>query len=137
MSEGRGITLAIFGIVALIAIVGLVLLFSGRLTGNVAYGSTDPGIYGGDKLYGGGQYGVELPYTVNRPVKGVYQTWEGNEVAITGTKRTTTRIPSKWTTCEDGHRVDVTQLGSMMERGSSCVFNVDLNSWCCSDIDYI
>jgi hypothetical protein len=45
--EGKGIALAILGIVAVIAVVGLVLLFKGGLTGK--------GIYGGD-LTRGQQY---------------------------------------------------------------------------------
>jgi hypothetical protein len=49
MTEGRGVALAILGIVALIAVVGLVMLFSGRMTAKVVAG--DP-IYGVDKLYG-------------------------------------------------------------------------------------
>jgi hypothetical protein len=47
--EGKGIAMAILGIVAVIAVVGLVLLFKGGATGNVA-GST-----AGAKIYGGGE----------------------------------------------------------------------------------
>jgi hypothetical protein len=46
--EGRGITLAILGIVAVIAVVGLVLLFTGA-TARVASPT------GGAKIYGGGE----------------------------------------------------------------------------------
>ncbi len=43
--EGKGVALAILGIVAVIAVVGLIMLFTGA-TGKFAAG--------GDKLYGGG-----------------------------------------------------------------------------------
>lgn len=46
--EGRGVALAILGIVAVIAVVGLVLLFKGGTTGKVA------GTTAGAKVYGGG-----------------------------------------------------------------------------------
>ncbi len=71
--EGRGIALAILGIVAVIAVVGLVLLFTGA-SGGVAY----PGIA---KVYGGVHYGEEFPYLTDRTQGGFPQT-AGNPDAI-------------------------------------------------------
>ena len=51
--EGKGIALAILGIVAVIAVVGLVLLFKGG-TGKVAYSTA------GAKVYGGGEIAHDL-----------------------------------------------------------------------------
>lgn len=48
MTEGKGVALAILGVVAVIAVVGLILLFTGA-TGKVAYSTA------GAKLYGGGE----------------------------------------------------------------------------------
>jgi hypothetical protein len=104
MSESRGVALAILGIVALIAVVGLVLLFSGRTTGQV----TIPGIYGGygaDKTYGGWERAEETtprgdvghPYQGSY-VKGVPTTWEGQTVAVVGGSQATYREPSRFST---------------------------------------
>ncbi len=71
--EGRGIALAILGIVAVIAVVGLVLLFTGA-TGKMAF----PGLA---KVYGGVNYGQEFPYLVDRSAGGYPQT-AGNPDAI-------------------------------------------------------
>lgn len=61
--SGRGVALAILGIVAVIAIVGLVLLFSGaKKTAQVAQGL--------DKVYGGALKGEEYPYLEGRTVGG-------------------------------------------------------------------
>ncbi len=64
--EGKGIAMAILGIVAVIAVVGLVLLFTGA-TGNMAF----PGI---PKVYGGVNAGQEFPYLVDRSAGGYPQT---------------------------------------------------------------
>ncbi|MEM2916369.1 MAG: hypothetical protein QXT19_03380 [Candidatus Woesearchaeota archaeon] len=66
IEEGRGVALAILGIVAVIAVVGLVLLFTGA-AGNVVH----PGIA---KVYGGVNYGEEFPYLVQRSQGGYPQT---------------------------------------------------------------
>jgi len=105
--SGKGIALAILGIVAVIAIVGLVLLFSGaKKTGQVAY-------TGVDKVYGGALKDVEYPYLENRPAKGVPVLPEGVEVVDEQTayaqgvpyrtyNRVPDQIPSTQTTCGEG-----------------------------------
>lgn len=78
MEEGKGVAMAILGIVAVIAVVGLILLFTGA-TGNGSYGGalTRPGTY----LYEKGEEPVRYtspvledrgaPYYKHRP------SWEG------------------------------------------------------------
>lgn len=72
--EGKGVALAILGIVAVIAVVGLILLFKGGTTGNVA------GTTAGAKIYGGGEiaHGLDqyqdpegyVRYSTPRPLEG-------------------------------------------------------------------
>jgi hypothetical protein len=64
--EGRGVALAILGVVAVIAVVGLVLLFRGG-TGELTF----PGI---PKVYGGVHVGEEFPYLTDRSSGGYPQT---------------------------------------------------------------
>ncbi len=104
--SGRGVALAILGIVAVIAIVGLVLLFTGaKKTGQV--------VLVGDKVYGGALKDVEYPYLEGRPAKGVPVTPEGIEVADEQTAyaegvpyrtygRVPDQIPTVQTTCGEG-----------------------------------
>lgn len=63
--EGRGVALAILGIVAVIAVVGLVLLFTGA-TAKVSAPF--------QKVYGGVHYGEEFPYLVSRSSGGYAST---------------------------------------------------------------
>lgn len=58
--EGKGVALAILGVVAVIAVVGLVLLFSGA-TAKVSLPS---------KVYGGALEGKEFPYLMSRTTGG-------------------------------------------------------------------
>jgi hypothetical protein len=121
MSEGRGVALAILGIVALIAVVGLILLFSGKLTGQVTlpaaygdYATPSPKTYGGwnnvqllsprgavvaqEAMTGGGaSYPNEGSW-----VKGVPYTPEGIPVAVIGGSQATYREPTRLTTCQPG-----------------------------------
>lgn len=105
--SGRGVALAILGIVAVIAIVGLVLLFSGaKKTAQVATGL--------DKEYGGAMKGVEYPYLEGRTVKGgVGATPEGVPVSdeqkayaegvpYRTFSRVQDQIPTPQTTCGAG-----------------------------------
>ncbi len=151
MSEGRGVALAILGIVALIAVVGLVLLFSGRLTGKVVTNDIYGG-YGANKLYSGGYraqgdaprgpVGYPEEYKggyVSNPnqgswVKGVPQTWEGQEVVAIGGSQATARVPTKFTTCPAGlDRMGSREMQSLDDdEYSRCVpGGFDDSSMCC------
>jgi len=63
--EGKGVALAILGVVAVIAVVGLVLLFAGA-TGKVSAPY--------QKLYGGVHYGEQYPYLSDRTTGGMANT---------------------------------------------------------------
>jgi hypothetical protein len=135
MSEGKGVALAILGIVALIAVVGLVLLFSGKMTGNVvAPGAEIYGGYGANKLYGGNyrvqesapRGAVSYPETykgghVANPnqgtyVKGVPVTWEGQVVSVVGGSQSIYREPTRFTTCPAGlDRMGSRQMQSLSD----------------------
>jgi hypothetical protein len=129
MTEGR-VSLAILGLVALIAVTGLVTLFSGRPTGNVVTEEMYGG-YGSDKLYGNWPYAEQRIH--GSLVKGVEQTVEGQNVAEVGGASSIQRTPSYYTTCAQGERsVDVEEMLAMEERGSTCSFNAGINRWCCS-----
>jgi hypothetical protein len=73
MEEGKGVAIAILGIVAVIAVTGFVLLYSGA-TGNVF-------LSGLPKVYGGVNVGEQFPYLVDRSAGGYPQT-AGNPDAI-------------------------------------------------------
>lgn len=104
--NGRGVALAILGIVAVIAIVGLVLLFSGaKKTAQVATGL--------DKEYGGSLKDVEYPYLEGRSVGGSPVTPEGvrrsdeqkayaEGVPYRTFSRVPDQIPTPQTTCGEG-----------------------------------
>jgi len=142
MAEHKGLSLTILGIVAVVAILGLVLLFKTAVTGNQAY----PLSYGADKLYGGGktvaQGGTE-PWTPSW-VKGVPVTPENqrvldassNEVpgyatARTGIKSATRRQASDFTTCGAG-LTEATEFEVEQQGLSGCVYDAWLNRYCCS-----
>lgn len=151
MSEGRGVALAILGIVALIAVVGLILLFSGKLTGKIVTQEMYGG-YGADKLYGGwdnsqvlspkgpvvGQEamkggGASNPYQGNW-VKGVPYTPEGIPVAVIGGQEATYRIESSKTACPVGlARMGAVQMRSLSdEQFNNCIAgNFNDGSMCC------
>lgn len=148
MADGKGVAMAILGIVALIAVVGLILLFSGAATGDVVTDS----LYGRDKLYGGwdrvqqasprGAVGYPDTYKgggISRPyegtwVKGVPTTWEGQNVAVVGGKQAVYREPSRFTTCPAG-QVRVGQRGLLRltddEWGTCQLFSGGDGSYCC------
>ena len=75
--EGKGIAFAILGIVAVIAVVGLVLLFKGATGKAINYA------YGVDKVYGGINYGQEFPYLIDR-TSGGFPSAAGNPPAADG-----------------------------------------------------
>lgn len=152
MSEGRGVALAILGIVALIAVVGLILLFSGKMTGRVVTTEIYGG-YGANKLYGGGDRSqewaprgsVEYPATYeggysSNPyegsyVKGVPTTWEGQTVAVVGGSQATYREPSRFTTnCPTGlDYYGARQALSLSDdEFNNCIAADDNKGWCCA-----
>ncbi len=80
MAEQKGLSLTILGIVAVVAILGLVLLFKTAVTGG--YASS----YGANKLYGGGiavAGGANEPWTPSW-VDATPITSEGNVVTVGG-----------------------------------------------------
>lgn len=119
MADSKGVALAIFGIIALIAIVGLVLLFSGKLTGQVV---NDP-IYGLNKVYGGwDRVQQEAPRgSVGEPyagtwVKGVPYTQEGIPVSVVGGSQARYRVPTPQTTCPASlERMGTRQMQSLSD----------------------
>lgn len=126
MSEGRGVAMAILGIVALIAVVGLVLLFSGRLTAKVVAG--DP-IYGVSKLYVP-EFRAEERLE-GRLVKGVEYTQEGNIVAEVGGKTAGFRNPANYV-CKPGfNEMGTSEFGSMGEP-QGC-YASGYNTLCCPE----
>ncbi len=153
MSEGRGVALAILGIVALIAVVGLVLLFSGKLTGEVTlpaeygvYGSPAPKTYGGwDNAQlnsprgavvnqaGTSGGGAAYPYEGNW-VTGVPYTPEGIPVSVIGGNEATYRQPTRLTTCPPGlSRLGVRQMQTLSDEdfGNCIAGTFGDGSMCC------
>ncbi len=136
MAEGKGVALAILGIVAVIAVVGLIMLFKGG-TGEVVVG----GIYGPDKTYGGWERAQEgAPRgNVGQPnqgtwVKGVPTTWEGQKVAVVGGSQATYRVPTPLTTCPSGQiRVGSRNIRALSDNEfNSCVLSkIGDGSFCC------
>ena len=97
--------MAILGIVALIAVVGLILLFSGKLTGKVVVGNSYDSVAGvpAPHLYGRAP-GLQDVGSYDNPnsgswVNGVPQTWEGQTVAVIGGSQAVYRVPSPQTAC--------------------------------------
>ena len=138
--EGKGVALAILGIVALIAVVGLILLFSGRLTGKVANSDVYGGV-GASKVYGGWDNAqVNAPRgSVGEPnegswVKGVPQTWEGQTVAVVGGSQSRYRVPSTQTTCPAG-QIRIGERGMQRltdDEAATCVLSeIGDGSYCC------
>ena len=139
MSEGKGIAMAILGIVALIAVVGLVLLFSGKMTGGVV---ANEAIYGANKVYGGWDNSQQnsprgttgLPYAGSW-VKGVPVTQEGQPVAVIGGSQAIARVPSLYTTCPMGQvRVGSRNIQSLTDgEWETCVLSeIGDGSYCCT-----
>lgn len=151
MSEGRGVAMAILGIIALIAVVGLILLFSGKLTGKIVTQEMYGG-YGANKLYGGWANaqvesprgpvvaqdtmsggGASNPYQGSW-VKGVPYTPEGIPVAVIGGNTATYRIESAQTACPVGlARMGVVQMRSLTDDAfANCIAgNFNDGSMCC------
>lgn len=127
--EDKTIALALLAMVALIAVVGLLLLFSG-VTGQV---------------YGGALKGSEYPYLDGRSATGVPVTPEGIKVVDQQTAaaegipyrtygRTPEHIPTTLTSCGEGFiGVDAALYSVLVDtyRSSCSDFNKELGVWCC------
>ena len=143
MAEQKGLSLTILGIVAVVAILGLVLLFKTAVTGGQVY----PLSYGADKLYGGGKavaYGSTEPWTPSW-VSGKPVTPEGQQVLVgssgevpgyytarTGIKSATRRQAADFTTCGEG-LIEVTEF-EIEQQGldpAKCYYDSGLNRYCC------
>jgi len=143
-AEQKGLSLTILGIVAVVAILGLVLLFKTAVTGEYAY----PLSYGGDKLYGGGKTVASQstePWTPSW-VSGKPVTPEGQQVltgssneppgittARTGIKSATRRQAADFTTCGEG-LIEVTEF-EIEQQGfdpEQCYYDGNLNRYCCA-----
>ncbi len=125
----KTVALALLAMVALIAVVGLLLLFSGA-TGQV---------------YGGALKGAEYPYVEGRSAKGVPFTPEGIKVVDEQTAsaeavpyrtygRTPEHIPTVLTSCGEGYiGADVALYSVLVDtyRSSCSDFNRELGVWCC------
>lgn len=102
MDEKRHLSLVILGVVAVIAIVGLVLLFKGAMSGAFSVSSH---LYGMDKTYQGGKTGryqeyfggwvTGVPETYEKPV--YYAGYWDTGSAIMQVKPTVTRSTSPFT----------------------------------------
>ncbi|MBD3361900.1 hypothetical protein GF358_03865 [Candidatus Woesearchaeota archaeon] len=126
--ESKGIALAILGVVAVIAIVGLVLLFAGaKNTGEVV-------IPQANKVYGGAIEGVALPYGEGRAISGAGRPGEEPQVLrIPSRKRGWISIPSDSTTCGPYlQKVDYGQKLVSESRGLGCSDYIPtLDGYCC------
>ncbi|MBW2969305.1 hypothetical protein KY314_04295 [Candidatus Woesearchaeota archaeon] len=126
--ESKGIALAILGVVAVIAIVGLVLLFAGaKNTGDVALPQFN-------KVYGGATKGVALPYGEGRAISGAGRPGEEPQVLrIPSRKRGWISIPSDATTC--GQYLVKSDYGQKLvaeSRGLGCSDYIPtLDGYCC------
>lgn len=144
MTEGKGVAMAILGIVALIAVVGLILMFSGQGTGGAVW----PQAYGPNKLYGGYEEQQENPYAGSWVAGTPYTTAAGEAYGetkqakvVVGGKSSLERIPSRYTTCPPARtagggvmamqRADAGEVQGLGEKAFDCLFNEELNSWCC------
>ena len=137
--SGRGVALAILGIVAVIAIVGLVLLFSGaKKTAQVSTGL--------DKVYGGALKGEEWPYLEARTIGGGARvTPEGVPLAEEAAayaegvpyrtfSRVQDQIPTPQTTCGAGFFEVPVQSKQRVEAstGLKCSdYVAGIDSYCC------
>lgn len=137
--SGRGVALAILGIVAVIAIVGLVLLFSGaKKTAQVSAGL--------DKVYGGALKDVEYPYLEGRTIGGgAATTPEGVRIAeeekayadgvpYRTFNRVPDMIPTPQTSCGEGFFPVSAQSKERFESATALKcsdYVAALDSYCC------
>jgi len=99
MDEQKNLSLAVLGVVAVIAVVGLVLLFTNAQ-------KTGQAVMPGDKVYGGGASEEQYPYLVDRKVGHRYDGEWGTEDTAWQTgvpyrtyARSPAAIPTDYTSC--------------------------------------
>ena len=126
--EGKGIALTILGIVAVIAIVGLVLLFTGAGTG----GYVAPGV----KVYGGAIKDEPYPYLVQRKVAGAYgdqYSAQYTQIPDIPQSRSQYKIPTERLGCpsDKPYRVSASDVDIVPRE---CTTSEELAGWyCCNE----
>jgi len=134
--NNRSVSLALLGAVAVIAVVGLVLMFtSAQKTGQVAIPSTT--------VVGSGSRGEQYPYLSGRNIGTDYEKWGDEQDAWqTGVPyRTYSRappsLPVEYTTCGRFER----EMGSTLARAQEARYDVKCRrsttgTFCCPLPDY-
>ena len=128
MTDEKGIALAILGITAVIAVVGLVLLFTGANTGDV--------VWVGPKTYGGATKNVDLPYLEQRKFGAYGDQAVGAESGVPRRtlSRAATQIPSVIGSCGEGMvRVSNQEMLALYARGAKCTEFAG-GGYCCTNI---
>lgn len=129
MADNKSIGIAILGIAAVLAIIGLVLMFSTAMKSG-AFSATLP------KVYGGAINEVDYPYLRGRTVSGV----GGDEYLAQDNpqymyyERGVRQIPTLQTACPENFvRVSYAQMLSYKQRGAQC-FEHSSSAYCCTAI---
>lgn len=129
MADNKSIGIAILGIAAVLAIIGLVLMFSTAMKSG-AFSVSLP------KVYGGAIQDVDYPMLRDRSVSGV----GGDQYAAQDNiqnmyyERGVRQIPTLQTTCpENFARVSYAQMLSYKQRGAQC-FEHSSSAYCCTVI---
>lgn len=121
--EGKGIALTILGIVAVIAIVGLVLLFTGARTGQYAAPGTK--IYGGPAAQRQAAKVFEERF-IKPPVP------EEEVAVVYGSKKWGgVKVASEYTTCMGDTPAGRQEKETLESRGYVCIVNPTGPGWCC------
>ncbi len=133
MADQKSIGIAILGIAAVLAIIGLVLMFTTAIQSG-AFSATLP------KIYGGAIKNVDYPYLEGRHAAGVggdeYTASESNPQHMYY-ERGIRQIPSEYTACGEGYaRVSYTQMLGIKQRlnaynSDAKCFDHDTNTYCC------
>ncbi len=127
MADQKSIGIAILGIAAVLAIIGLILMFTTAMKSG-AFSATLP------KVYGGAIKDVDYPMLRDRTVSGV----GGDEYSAQDNpqymyyERGVRQIPSLQTTCGEGlQRVDSAQMQGYLNKGAKC-FPHPASGYCCT-----
>ncbi|MBN1645307.1 hypothetical protein JW851_04725 [Candidatus Woesearchaeota archaeon] len=126
MADQKSIGIAILGIAAVLAIIGLVLMFTTAIKSG-AFSATLP------KVYGGAIKDVDYPMLRDRTTSGVggdEYTGQDNPQFMYY-ERGVRQIPTLQTTCPEGFaRASYTQMLGFKQRGSDC-FEHSASAYCC------